>query len=218
MKITRIEPQKKTPLRENIFLDGEFGFGISTELRFLSKLQVDQELSKKEATTLIEKDQIDRLVNKAIKFLSFRPRSQKEITGQLLFKGKLSELQSETEKKQYQTSVQKAVDFLVTKGLLNDTEFAAWWVEQRRQFKKIGDRVIKSELYTKGVDREIIDQVMGEKSDPYALALAAGEKKLASYYRYEPREFKTKMGQYLVRHGFDWEVISRVVDTLLAKR
>jgi SOS response regulatory protein OraA/RecX len=53
--------------------------------------------------------------------------------------------------------------------------------------------------------------------DPEKLALEAAQKKLISYQKLAPKEFKIKMGQYLVRKGFNWDVIAAVVDTLAKK-
>lgn len=221
MKITAIEPQKNNPLRENIFLDNEFAFGISTELRFLYKLHVGDHLTTPQIEKLINKDQVTKLVEKAIKFLSYRPRSEKEVTQHLLFKknprsNKPEE--SELELKNYQKSVATAIEFLKKHQQINDYDFARWWVEGRRRFKKTGDQIIKQELFAKGIAKEIVTQVLDETAvDPEKLALEAAQKKLSSYQKLEPKEFKIKMGQYLVRKGFNWDTVSSVVDTLLKK-
>lgn len=218
MKITKIESQKKNPLRENIFLDGNFAFGLQAELRFLSKIKVGQDLTEKDIQKLIQKDQVARLVEKALKFLSYRPRSQKEVTQHLLYKGKLSEIESEVEKKAYVKNVDEAVAFLIKQKQINDEDFAKWWIEGRRKFKKVGDRVIRSELLIKGVAKNLIDELLTEgEVGAEDLAMAAALKKLPSYQKLEPKMFKIKMGQYLVRKGFDWDAITRVVDTLLKK-
>lgn len=218
MKVTSIQPQKKNPLRENIFLDGSFAFGISAELRFLSKLHIDDTLTNYQVEKLIQKDQITRLVEKSLKFLSYRPRSRKEVEQHLLYKGKLSELESETEKKQYQKNVTSAVELLKKHKQIDDRQFAWWWIEGRRKFKKTGDQVIRQELFAKGVDKQLVEELLeANQEDPEVLALQAAQKKLYSYQKLDPKDFKIKMGQYLVRKGYSWDVITRVVDTLLKK-
>lgn len=217
-KITDIQPQKKNPLRENIYLDGEFSFGISTEIRFLSRLHIDDTITNYQVEKLIQKDQVARLVEKSLKFLSYRPRSERELTNHLLFKGKLSELESETEKKNYKDNVTTAVSYLKKHQQLDDRQFALWWLESRRKFKKTGDQVIKQELQLKGIPKELITDLLAENvQDPYELALALGKKKQVSYQKLEPKDFKIKMGQYLVRKGYHWDTVTRVVDTLLGK-
>lgn len=218
MKITKIEAQKKNPLRENIFLDHEFAFGISTELRFLSKLHVDDSLTKAQVEKLVRKDQVSRLVEKALKFLSYRPRSEKEIRDHLLFKGKLKEMDSDDEKKNYQGSVEAALNFLIKHKQIDDRQFSLWWIEGRRKFKKTSDQVIRSELFAKGISKALVDQLLKENvQDPFELAQDAARKKLVSYQNLEREAFRIKMGQYLLRRGFSWEVAARVVDTILKK-
>lgn len=222
MKVTAIQPQKKNPLRESIFLDGEFSFGISTELRFLSKLHIDDTLTPSQVEKLIQKDQITRLVEKSLKFLSYRPRSRKEVEQHLLQKqyvARKGQEESELESKTYKDSIKKAIDFLIEKKQIDDKQFAIWWIEGRRKFKKAGDQVIKQELFAKGVDKQLVEELLEEnQEDPEQLAMQAAKKKMISYQKLEPREFKIKMGQYLVRKGYSWDVVSRVVDTLLDKK
>ena len=85
-QITNIEPQKKNPKRVNIFIDGEFAFGISLESKIINKLRINDELNEEKTQRLIFDDQVERLYEKAIKFLSYRPRSEKEIKDNLLQK------------------------------------------------------------------------------------------------------------------------------------
>lgn len=220
-KITDITLQKKDSRRLNIFLDEEFAFGISAEIRFEKKIEIGQDLTGKQIVNFIELDQVERLLNKALKFLSFRPRSEKEIREYLLRKGKLKDVhKSDAEKYQYEKSVEKVINKLKRLSQINDKEFAKWWVEQREKFKPRGERLVKAELFQKGIDRDIIDEVIekGEESNEEELAKRAALKKANSYRRYDSNDFRNKMGQFLARRGFGWNVIKKVVDTLERNR
>jgi regulatory protein len=220
-KITDIAPQKKNPKRVSIFLDEEFAFGVSLNLRFEKKLESGQSLSEKQIANLIELDQVERLVNKALRFLSFRPRSEKEIRDHLLRKGKLKDIhKSDAEKSQYEKSVEKVIAKLKKLEQINDKEFAKWWVEQRGRFKPRGERLVKVELFQKGIDRDVIDEVVkqGEESNEEELAKKAALKKLSSYRKLNYEDFRNKMGQFLARRGFSWNVVKKVVDTMERNR
>ena len=222
-KITDIVSQKKDPKRVNIFVDGEFAFGVSAEIQFEKKLKIGQILTEKQIDVLVELDQTERLFNKALGFLSFRPRSGKEIRDYLLRKGKLKEIdKSDVEKVQYEKSIEKAISKLKKLDLINDNEFAIWWVDQRKKFKLSGNRLIKLELMQKGISRDIIDDVLQGTNlttlSEYELAEKAAKKKLSAYKKLEIREYRIKMGQYLSRRGFDWDITKKVVDTLSKKR
>lgn len=213
-QITNLEPQKKNPKRANIFLDGKFAFGLSQENRILNKLRIGENLTNEKIGQLIFADQVERLFEKAIKFLSFRPRSEKEVRNNLLQKLRLTD-KGEEEKKNFEKSVNEVIKKLVKLGLLNDLEFTTWWVEQRTKFKKISLRVIKSELYRKGIDKETIEEVLNKAEiNSFELALAVARKKEASYKKLEPKKFREKINRFLASRGFDWEEIKRVVDTL----
>ncbi len=217
MQITDIQPQKKTPTRVNIYLDGEFAFGLSQEQKILNHVKIGDNLDQKKVDDLIFLDQTDRLYEKALKFLSFRPRSRREIHDNLIQKLKLTD-KGEDEKKNFEKSVESVLKRLEKIGQINDTEFATWWVDQRTRFKKSSPRIIKSELFQKGIDKEIIDQVLAERTaEPLQTATQAAQKKLSSYKNLEPSEFKIKMGRYLASKGFDWEIIKKVVDTISDK-
>jgi regulatory protein len=223
VKITSIEPQKKKLDRVNVFIDGRFAFGLSQALRFENKLEVGQEISESRIKELVEKDQIERLFNKALRFLSYRPRSEKEITDHLLRKGKLLDLKSEDEVAQYNESVEKTIKNLKRLDQVDDDAFAKWWIEQRLKFKPQAIGVIKRELLAKGIDQDVIEETIGavkkaEGTGDEDLALRAAEKKLISYKNLGPEDFKIKMGRYLARKGFSWEVIKKVVDSFLEKR
>ncbi len=213
-QITDIQTQKKNPKRVNIFLDGSFAFGISRESKIVNKVQINENLTSEKIEKLIFDDQVERLYEKAIKFLSYRPRSEKEVRDNLLQKLKLTD-KGDEEKKNFEKSIAEVINKLKKLNLLNDLEFTSWWVEQRTKFKKSSPRIIRSELFRKGIDKETIDEVLSDfDSDPYELALAVGRKKAVSYKRFSEKESREKTGRFLASKGFDWEVIKRVVDTI----
>lgn len=198
----------------NIFIDGYFAFGISHESKIINKLKIGESLTSKKIGDLIFGDQVERLYEKAVKFLSYRPRSEKEIRDNLLQKLKLTD-KGEEEKKNFEKSIAEVIKKLNKLGLVNDLEFTKWWVEQRTRFKKSSPRIIKSELFKKGINKEIIEEVFVKSQiDPLELALASGRRKINSYKNFDNKTFREKMTRYLASKGFDWDIVKRVVDTL----
>ena len=214
-QISDIQLQKKNPKRVNIFVDGKYAFGISRELKIINKLQINTEINQENIEKLVFADQVERLYEKAIKFLSFRPRSEKEVHDNLLQKLKLTD-KGEEEKNNFERSISEVIKKLKKLGLINDSEFAVWWVEQRTKFKNTSPRIIKSELFKKGINKEIIEEILIESQvDPFQLAVEAGRKKLNSFKKLDERTFKEKMNRFLASRGFDWEIVKRAVDTLI---
>lgn len=217
-QITDIQTQKKDPKRVNIFLDGEFAFGVSLESKIVNKLKIDEQITSEQIQKLIFDDQVERLYERAITFLSFRPRSEKEVRDNLLQKLWRSD-KGEDEKKNFESSVSEVLEKLKKLKFIDDLEFAKWWVEQRTKFKKISPRIIKSELFKKGINKEVVETVFNSvEIDPVSLAFDAAKKKFSSYQKFEPKIFREKMSRFLSSKGFDWEVVKKVVDTYAVKR
>lgn len=212
MVITDIKTQTKDPLRENVYLDGKFAFGIAAEKRFEHRLKVGGSLAEGEIRELVYEDQVGKLINFAQRYLSFRPRSTREIRDHL--KRKL-------EKGEYvepDKILGEVIKKLTKLGLIDDEEFAKWWVGQRQKFKPRGERLLRAELHAKGIDREIIDGRFHDYHSPGGEAEAVARRKLSSYSRLPDRQFRAKMGAYLARRGYEWDVVTEIVDRLVRTR
>jgi len=77
-KVTAIKPQKRAE-RFNIYLDGKFAFGLDAGALVKSGLATGQEVGETEVRKLREENEFGKLLNRALKFLSFRPRSEFEV-------------------------------------------------------------------------------------------------------------------------------------------
>ena len=86
----------------------------------------------------------ERLVNAALRLVSFRPRSEKELNDFL--KGKLKKWKVVGE-----PLVKKAVDRMRELGYVDDRKFTEWWIEQRNAFRPRGKRALQFELKRKGI-------------------------------------------------------------------
>jgi regulatory protein len=136
-------------------------------------------------------------LNAALRLLSYRPRSQKELEQRLARKF-VPEL------------VQYAISHLKSTGLLDDTAFARMWRESRERQRPKGKTALMSELRSKGVDKETARDAL-EGLDEEALALKAAQKLLPRLARLSRRDFQQKLAGYLQRRGFSFEVTTRVV-------
>lgn len=217
MTITDITEQKKNPLRVSIFIDGKFAFGLSKEVLFDSHLSINDSISSQVVDDIIEKDQVERLLNKALKFLSFRMRSEQEIRDYFFRKGKLEMEQDSLEKTRYESSIEKVIAKLTSLDQINDKAFAKWWVEQRSKFRPKGAQAIRMELIKKGINKEIIDRVLPTSSQK-ELALKAASRKHEQLKKLPTQEYQQKLVSFLSRRGFDWETIRSVIDTLKSKK
>lgn len=138
----------------------------------------------------------------AIRFLGPRARSVAEIRRQL--RGKQHD----------EVAIDGAIERLRANGHLDDVAFARYWLEQRERFRPKGDRALVSELLQKGVAREAIDAVLGERAPDAQLvqARAAIRKPLARWSGMDEADRKRRVQAYLVQRGFDYTTIEEVLE------
>lgn len=198
--ITAIEPQQKNPRRVNIYLDGEFAFGLTRLVA--AWLKVGQQLSPEKIAALQAEDARETLYEKALHFLSYRPRSSQEVRRNLLKRGCDEALVEET------------MSRLEQNGLLNDRDFARAWVENRAAFRPRSASALRTELRQKGLSDEVIQSVLNENVDEQTLAREAARKQARRYAGLEWAEFRQKMGGFLGRRGFSYAIIAPVISEI----
>lgn len=202
-KITRIKAQKNKK-RVNIYLDGKFAFGLDADNFLKAGLKVGQKLTQKQVDDLVFKNEFQKLLDKTLRLISRRPRSEKEIRDYLRKKKSPSKL------------IEAVVKKLKQLRQIDDAAFASWWVEQRTTFRPRGKFGLTMELRQKGIDKTIINKAIN-KVDELPLAARLAQKKLKVYKNLPREEFYQKMSAYLARRGFSWETIKKVVAKFLEK-
>lgn len=204
-QISAIEPQKKRKNRFNIYIDGDFAFGIDENTLVKNNLKVNQVLSQNEIEKIIKDNTLAKLQDAALKFLSYRQRSEKEIEDYLINK-----IAKQENIKYSQAKDSPPVELILAKfrkyNYINDLEFAKWWIKSRKSRPK-GSGLIKFELIKKGVDRDIIDKVLTSAGSQTDLAQKAIAKKITKWQNLPPIELKKKIYQYLASRGFDFDTI-----------
>lgn len=216
-QITAVTPQKKKTSRYNIFLDGHFAFGIETENLIKHKLKIDQNLTQEEIQKIVREDKLGNLVNKSLNFLSFRPRSQKEVEDYLAKKIAAAE---EVKFNQAKSSgiITEVIAKLKKYKYLNDYDFANWWLESRIKSNPKGPKFIEMELRRKNISREIINKVLRNFPDQKSAALKSLQKKLSRWQKLPAVEFKRKIYTHLASRGFESETIQEIIAFLTKKR
>ncbi len=197
MKITAIEPQQKNPQRVNVYLDGEFAFGLAALVA--AWLKVGQELDEEKVADLKARDAGEAAYQKALHFLSYRPRSVEEIRRNLTRRGLPEALVEET------------LSRLQSAGLADDEAFARAWVENRNAFHPRSQAALRLELRRKGLGDETIHSVLDGQVDEDALALEAARKYARRLAGREWPEFRQKLGGFLARRGFSYTTLAPVV-------
>lgn len=158
-------------------------------------------------------DEFEKFYNKALRFLSFRPRSEKEVRDNLSKSSfaKASEGQEGKEK-----VIDKVIYKLKEQKFLNDEEFAKWWIEQRQTHKPRAFWLVKSELKQKGIDINKIQIPETIIQADLEQAKKIVQKKIDKYKNLSRKEIYQKLGSVLARKGFDWEIIKKSIDDSLS--
>jgi regulatory protein len=195
-KITALKYQKKNLDRVNVYLDGRFAFGLSAILA--ASLKLGQFLSEPEVESLREQDAAEVAYNRALNYLSYRPRSRAEITTYLQRRGESD------------NQIEAVTSRLERAGLLDDEAFARFWVENRERFRPRGLRALRYELRSKGISDDIIDRLLATV-DVSAGAYEAASRKACQLIHLDQQTFHRKLVEYLARRGFEYEVAQEVV-------
>ena len=199
-KITAIETQKKNPNRVNIYLDDQFAFGLSRIVA--AWLQPQQILTEEKITALQTEDAREVAIQLALRFLGYRARSKQEVSANL-------------EKHEIPDDViQFTLERLQNNNLLNDQEFASNWVENRNTFRPRSRRMLAIELRRKGLDDDIVQEALSKNIDENTLAMDAARKYVRKVNHLEWQDFRQKLGGFLGRRGFSYDVCALVVRTM----
>jgi regulatory protein len=200
-QITALKAQSRNPNRVNVFLDGEYAFGL--ERITAAWLRVGQALSEAKITELKNQDEQEVVYQKALRLLEHHPRAEEEIRRRLTGKGISDE------------AIQHVIERLRRNKLVNDDQFAQAWVENRSTFRPRSRKALQYEMRQKGVSASAIEQALANlDSDEEELAHQAALKQSRKLQHLEKIDFQRKLSAFLARRGFDYETIKPVVDNI----
>ncbi len=214
-KVTAVESQKKNPKKFNVFLDGVFAFGADEDLVVGQRLVVGKAFTTSDVERLLFESEVGKLMERMYALFNIRQRSEQEVRRylkNLSFKRKIKDQEEISE-----SAIELLINKLKQKRLLSDAEFAKAWMESRA--KKYGVNRIKQELYKKGIDRQLIEEVISgermENSEQVARKLL--EKKLERWKSLTPMELKKKAFDFLLRRGFEYSQVKSIIENILKK-
>jgi len=200
--ITKIEEQVKRKNRRSIHLDGEFAFGLDAEVVAQFDLKEGSTLRPEDIQRLILEEEKKKAKEKALRLLALRARSEQEMVSKLRDAGYDESL------------IGSVVGDLRRVNLLNDEEFARSYAKSRLTNRPVGERALQVELRRKGIAEATIEKVLGEaygEKSPRQLVQELIEKRKPRYRNLDEKAAKKKLADFLLRRGFDWEIVSDVL-------
>ncbi|MGL5716699.1 MAG: recombination regulator RecX [Paraclostridium sp.] len=202
--ITKIEAQKKSEDRVNIYLDEQFFMGIYKEIVFTLGLKKGMEIEEDNLRSILRDEMFIKAKNKALTILSKASQSEKNI---------VSKLSPDFE----EDVIEDVLEFLRKYNFVNDEDLAQRIANTNLSLNKCGKNRIKQNLYNKGIDRETIDSVVSDiDSDvEFENAMYLAKKRYERVKKEDRNKIYQKISQHLAYKGFGYDIIKRVLNKLL---
>lgn len=200
MKIEKYELTKKNSY--NIYLsNGEvitLNERVITKNELLLKKEINSELYDK----LKYENNIYDAIDKAIKYISVRLRSTKEIKDYLIKKGYSLDV------------VETAIKELLNNKYLNDDIFTKAYIKDKLTFTSKGDYKIKMELVQLGIDNNIIESNIAMIDEDMLInrIKKSIEKDIKTNKKYKGIVLKNKIYNHLITQGYSKEKVLNVIN------
>jgi regulatory protein len=204
MRITALERRPRDKhIRVHLDNDTHLSFGREVCLTFA--LRVGDQINDTQLAAMRDAEARRQCLESALRLLSYRQRSEAELRDRLVRKRVPANIVGDT--------IQRLRDA----GLLDDTQFAQRWVDDRDQRAPRSRRLIAQELRAKGINKETISGATATV-DELDAAYRAAERRARSMTSPSHSDFRRRIGDFLIRRGFDYEVVNRTVARLWDER
>ncbi len=203
MIITAVERQRRRR-RVNVFVDGRFALALGAELAAERGVRPGRALAQNELSALAEAEARRSALESALRLLSYRLRSERELRDRLARKGFGRAVIGET------------LSRLRELGYLDDAAFARFWTETRQALRPRPRWLLAGELRRRGVAQEEAEQATAGISDEEA-AYEAASRRLRALRGLEYQRFRERLGRFLTRRGFSYDVARRTIERCWAQ-
>ena len=141
----------------------------------------------------------------ALKLLSYRARSKKEMIERLTGKGFEG------------NRIDATLKLLEDAGLINDKTLASDLLHYSAERKYLGKRGIKTYLTKRGIENELIDKTLSAHTTEMEekTAIEFVERRLKTLRSYPENVIKQRLWGMLQRRGFSFDVIKKAVGSAL---
>ena len=205
VKITKIEIQKKSKSRYSLFDGDNFITGVSQDTLIRFNLHSGKILSEQDIQEIEAAEVLFKMRDQALRYLSRRAHSRKELFDKLRNKGHRNDL------------IDRILDEFVDRGYIDDAAFTRMFIDEEIRLKSSGPLLIRSKLMQRGIQAGIIEQML---TDLYSMGeqIANCRKLAKKKYRADlsgiDEKQRSGLISYLKTKGFHWEHISAAVPEL----
>ncbi len=205
-KIVRIEVQKKNSFRYSLFGEQGFIIGVSDSTLSTLNLKKGSIITQDQYLKIEESEERWKIREYFLRLLGRRDHAS-------------FELKKKGYKKEYSSELMDDIlEELESKGYINNLKFAEKFVHDKFEFNQWGPNKIRNHLRSKKINSAIIEQAIDsqlQSGDELSVIQDLFKKKKPSLLRTSPEKRKKKLFDYLLRKGFNSDIIFRHIDNLL---
>ncbi len=144
-----------------------------------------------------------KALNYAERLLAIKDRSSREIEQRL------------KDKSYNKDCIAEVVEYLKQKGFMDDKRLVMEWLKASSTWRPKGILAIKSELYKRGINADLINAALKDADtgyDEYKVAKAIVEKRSKALKGINDLKRKKSLYSYLARRGFSFDVINDIME------
>lgn len=189
--ITKLMPWEKKKIK--VYIDDTFQFFLYfNEVKRL-KLQQDEEISDEKLNEIYENILFPRCKNKLISLLEYKDRTSQELKERLMKEGYPEEV------------VTQAVLWAEEYHFIDIERFAANYVKANAGKK--GNRLLRIELSKRGVEKELLDELLEDVEEHEKEQIEKIYEKRFSQVDLHEEKQRMKVMRYFIRNGFSYEEV-----------
>ena len=212
MIITKIQRLRGRRVRYGVHLDGTLALELSDWTIGKFGLRTGDDIDEQTIDKIKSAESETQAKNIAINYLSYRPRSSKEVIDHLTKKGFVREC------------AESVAFSLQSARMIDDCEFAHAFVRDRLKRKPTGKALLRQQLLAKGITSAEADKTLEELISPQNQQDAANkavkrkmELTRRSTKKLDAEKWKKRLLDFLLRRGFSFEIAQKAIHTILDK-
>jgi len=203
-RISSIHRDPKNKYRYLIYVEDEFVIDVHEDILVKYHLAKGKEMDREHIEEIMLAEEENKAFLLALRYIGIRPRTSSQLMRYLVGKG-FSEALATLIK-----------DRCITRGYINDTDFAKQWIAERLRLKPRGAYALRMELQQKGIAKEIVEQAVKDIQNDDEIE--AARKLIRSRIRRKPfpieRPEEQKLMAMLMRKGFSQSIALQIRNEL----
>lgn len=197
MKIEKYERLKNGKYK--VYLDNEDTITLYEDVILNNNLLISKHIDNLE--DLLSENNEYEAYNKAVKYISIKMRSKKEI------KAYLSKCYEED-------IINRIIDKLVKNGLINDSKYVYAYYLDKINLSNDGPNKIKDNLLKLGIREDVINEnITVDKKVIYDKLNHLIDKKIKTSKGYSGNILKQRLISYFITQGYDIDMINEIINT-----